>query len=117
MMTLIEANQRITIRYEIEFDCLWSHETTWFRYEFWYLDSTCSQRDLLHRINICDLLLKHEENESFLKRIVTGDEKWIVYDNVKRKRSSSSRDEPAQSISKANIHEKKVIFFVWWDLN
>lgn len=37
-------------------------------------------------INACDKLLKNNENDSFLKRIVTGDEKWIVYDNVVRKR-------------------------------
>ncbi|EZA60174.1 hypothetical protein X777_15111 [Ooceraea biroi] len=29
--------------------------------------------------------------------MITGDEKWIVYNNVKRKRSWSKRDEPAQS--------------------
>jgi histone-lysine N-methyltransferase SETMAR len=62
---------------------------------------------LLRRIDICDLLLKREESDPFLKRIITGDEKWIVYNNVKRKRSWSRRDEPAQSTSKADIHKKK----------
>ena len=32
-----------------------------------------------------------------------------------RKRSWSKRDEPAQSTSKADIHEKKVMLSVWWD--
>ncbi|EZA56270.1 Histone-lysine N-methyltransferase SETMAR [Ooceraea biroi] len=51
---------------------------------------------LTKRIDICDSLLKREENDRFLKRI-TGDEKWIVYSNVKRKRWWSKRDEPAES--------------------
>ncbi|EZA46787.1 Histone-lysine N-methyltransferase SETMAR, partial [Ooceraea biroi] len=42
---------------------------------------------LTERIDICDSLLKREENDPFLKRMITGDEKSIVYNNVKRKRS------------------------------
>ena len=38
------------------------------------------------RISICDSLLKRNETDPFLKRIITGDEKWVVYDNVVRKR-------------------------------
>jgi len=34
------------------------------------------------------------ENDLFLKRIITGDEKWIVYINVERKRSWGKRYEP-----------------------
>ena len=34
---------------------------------------------------------------------------------VVRKRSWSNRDEPAQSTSKADIHQKKVMLSVWWD--
>lgn len=70
---------------------------------------------LVKRVNICDSLLKREQNEPFLKRLITGDEKWIVYNNVERRRSWSKRDEPAQSISKAEIHQKKVMLSVWWD--
>ena len=46
---------------------------------------------------------------------ITGDEKWVVYDNIVRKISWSKRDEPAQSTSKAHIHQKKVRLSVWWD--
>ena len=37
---------------------------------------------LTKRINICVSLLNRNQNVPFLKRIITGDEKWIVYDNV-----------------------------------
>ena len=39
------------------------------------------------------------ETDPFLKRIITGDQKWVVYDNFVRKRAWSKRDEPAQSTS------------------
>ena len=34
---------------------------------------------LTKRINACDLHLKRHEFDPFLKRIINGDEKWIVY--------------------------------------
>ena len=33
---------------------------------------------LTKRINACDFHLKRNEFDPFLKRIITGDEKWIV---------------------------------------
>ena len=60
-------------------------------------------------------LLKRNETDPFLKRIITGDEKWVVYDNGVRKRSWNKRDEPAQTTSKADIHQKKVMLSVLLD--
>ncbi|GFX38104.1 HTH_48 domain-containing protein [Trichonephila clavipes] len=34
-----------------------------------------TQRNLCRRIDVCDSLLKRNENDPFLKRIITGDEK------------------------------------------
>ncbi|XP_029679587.1 histone-lysine N-methyltransferase SETMAR-like [Formica exsecta] len=70
---------------------------------------------LTARINICDMLMKREENDPFLKRMITGDEKWIVYNNVERKRSWSRRDDSPQMTSKAELHQRKVMLSVWWD--
>ncbi|XP_046819198.1 histone-lysine N-methyltransferase SETMAR-like [Vespa crabro] len=50
-----------------------------------------TERNLCRRVDVCDSLLKRHENDPFLKRIITGDEKWIVYNNVKRKRSWSKK--------------------------
>jgi len=61
------------------------------------------------------LHLKRNEIEPFLKRIITGDEKWIVYDNINRKRLWSKRNEPAQTTSKAELHQKKIMLSIWWD--
>ena len=74
-----------------------------------------TERNLCYRIDVCDSLLKRHENDSFLKRIITGDGKWVVCNNVKRKRSWSKKDEPAQTTTKADIHQKKVMQSAKWD--
>lgn len=70
---------------------------------------------LTRRLGLCDMLLKRNANDPFLKRMVTGDEKWVVYDNVVRKRSWSRQGEQAPTTAKADIHQKKVLLSVWWD--
>ena len=60
-------------------------------------------------------LLKCNENVLFLKQIVTGDEKWILYNNVERKRSSGKQNEPPPTTPKPSLHPKKVMLCIWWD--
>ena len=50
-----------------------------------------------------------------MKRIITGDEKWNVYNNIVRKQSWSKRDELPQTTSKAELHQKKIMLSIWWD--
>ena len=38
-------------------------------------------KNLMDRVFICESRLKRNEIEPFLKRMITGDEKWITYDN------------------------------------
>ena len=61
---------------------------------------------LTQRISICDSLLKRNEVDPFLKQLITGDQKWIVYNNVNGKRSWMMEDEPDQTTPKAEIHQK-----------
>ena len=44
-------------------------------------------RDVERRFCMAEKLLERHKKKSFLHRIVTGDEKWIHYDNPKRKKS------------------------------
>jgi len=119
---LIDANRRITTR-EIAERLNLSNSTVHdhlkrlgliSKLDIW-VPHVLSERNLCRRIDVCDLRLKRQENDPFLKRIITGDEKWVVYNNVKRKRSWSKKDELTQSTSKADIHQKKVMLSVWWD--
>ena len=46
---------------------------------------------------------------------MTGDEKWILYNNVERKRSWGKRNEPPPTTPKVGLHPKKVMLCMWWD--
>ncbi|GFT97448.1 histone-lysine N-methyltransferase SETMAR [Trichonephila clavipes] len=41
-------------------------------------------KNMLDRISVCEALAKRNEIDPFLKRIVTGDEKWVTYYNTLR---------------------------------
>ncbi|GFW94576.1 putative DD34D transposase [Trichonephila clavipes] len=43
-------------------------------------------------ISICEGLAKRNEIDPFLKRMVTGDEKWVTYYNIVQKRSWNGRN-------------------------
>ena len=60
------------------------------------------------------MLLERHKKKSFLHRIVTGDEKWIQYDNPKRKKSYVKPSLSAKSMAKLNIHGAKVMLCIWW---
>ncbi|XP_025264307.1 histone-lysine N-methyltransferase SETMAR-like [Camponotus floridanus] len=119
---LIDANRRITTR-EIAERLNLSNSTVHdhlkrlgliSKLDIW-VPHVHTERNLCRRVDVCDLVLKRQENNPFLERIITGDEKWVVYNNVKRKRSWTKKDEPAQSTSKADIHKKKVMLSISWD--
>ena len=69
---------------------------------------------LTKRINACDLHLEGNEFDPFLKQIIAGDEKWIVHNNVVRKRFWSKRDGPPQTTLKAELQQKNIMLSVWW---
>ena len=66
-------------------------------------------RDVERRFCISELLLERHKKKSFLHRIVTGDEKWIHYDNPKRKKLYVKPGQPAKLTAKPNIHDAKVM--------
>lgn len=74
------------------------------------------ERDIERRKTMCELLLQRETRKSFLYRIITGDEKWIHYDNPKRKSAWVMPGEAGPSTPKRNIHSSKVMLCIWWDV-
>jgi len=74
-------------------------------------------RDVERRFFTCEQLIQREK--VFLHRIVTGDEKWIFYDNPKKKKyyAKPGQSLPSTSTStpRPNIHGSKIKFCIWWD--
>jgi len=67
------------------------------------------------RQNICQILLARQKRKSFLHRIMTGDEKWIYFQNPKRKKSWVDPAQPSISSSRSNCFGRKTMLCVWWD--
>lgn len=80
-----------------------------------WLPHNLSIDNKMQRVTICSALLSRNNNERFLNRIVTGDEKWVLYVNVRRKRQWLNASEQALPKAKADLHQKKVMLCVWWD--
>ncbi|GFW04235.1 mariner transposase [Trichonephila clavipes] len=57
--------------------------------------------------NNTETLAKQNEIDPFLKRMATGDEKWVTCDNIVRKRSWSKRGEAAQMVVKLGLTARK----------
>ncbi|GFW38077.1 histone-lysine N-methyltransferase SETMAR [Trichonephila clavipes] len=72
-------------------------------------------KNMMDRISICEALVKRNEIDPFLKQMVTGDEKWVTYDNIVRKRSWLKRGETAQTVAKLGLATRKVLLCIWWD--
>jgi len=61
-------------------------------------------------------LLARQKRKSFLHRIVTGDEKWIYFQNPKRKKSCwVDSAQPSTSSSRPNRFGWKTMLCVWWN--
>jgi histone-lysine N-methyltransferase SETMAR len=70
----------------------------------------------INRITICNSLLLQRHREDFLKQIINGDEKWVMYVNHTRKRQWLDRDQQPEPEPKPDLHLKKVMLSVWWDV-
>jgi len=52
-----------------------------------WLPYELSENAILNRLPIATSLFVRQKKQSFLRRIVTGNKKWIYFDNPKRKKS------------------------------
>ncbi|GFV88764.1 histone-lysine N-methyltransferase SETMAR [Trichonephila clavipes] len=65
-------------------------------------------------VRIFTELLQRNEQTPFLKNLVNGDESWLLFKNVKRKKVCVSPGISSKEIPK-HVHCKKAMGCVWWD--
>ena len=63
-----------------------------------------------------DLMTSHR-NYQWLRNLITGDKKWMLYINDTHRRQWLSPGQTDVATPKANLHPKKVMLSVWWDAN
>jgi histone-lysine N-methyltransferase SETMAR len=75
-----------------------------------------TQDNIDRRIDTCHSLLLRSRRFDWLRDIIPGDEKWVLYVNHTRKRQWVDRDEQPEPEPKADFHLRKVMLSVWWDV-
>lgn len=74
-----------------------------------------NDRQMERRQNTCEILLARQKRKSFLHLVVTGDEKWIYFENPKRRKSWVDPGQPSTSAPRPNRFGRKTMLCVWWD--
>ncbi|GFX34905.1 histone-lysine N-methyltransferase SETMAR [Trichonephila clavipes] len=59
---------------------------------------------------------KTNRAEPFFDHLITADEKWVLYDNPKRKRQCLSPNKPPRRTAKPGLRPKKALLCVWWGI-
>lgn len=120
---LIEQDPRLTTRCLAEhLGC--SHTTvethlkelgkTW-KYGVW-IPHELSKFQLQYRVDTCMQLMTWHRTFEWLRNLVTGDEKWVLYVNHTRKRQWLGSDQKGIATPKNDLHPKKIMLSVWWGI-
>jgi histone-lysine N-methyltransferase SETMAR len=62
----------------------------------------------------CLSLLSRQRNDPFLDRLLTCDEKWVLYDTPRRRHHWFAPHEPVPKQPKPPLYPKKIMLCVWW---
>ena len=76
-----------------------------------------SEQNLIQRVSIASSLLACNNSERFLHRIITGDEKWVFYVNIRRTKQWTTRGQTPLPTAKPGLHPKKIMLSIWWDMS
>lgn len=80
-----------------------------------WVPHTLSEVNINQRLTTCISLLARYRKKNFFWKLVTGDEKWIYYENPVNKKQWLDPCQPATSIPKPDIHGKKNMLCAFWD--
>ena len=94
LRALVEANPRTTVR-----------------------EHKLNDNQKKRRYEVSSSLLVRSKNDPFLDRVVTCDEKWILFDNRRRSAQWLDADEAPRYFPKLELRQKKVMLTVWWFAN
>ena len=68
------------------------------------------------RISTFASLILRQKREPFLERIVTRDEKWVCYVNIRHQRQWLDPAQKSLPDLKPDLHPKKLMLYIWWDM-
>ncbi|GFY17834.1 histone-lysine N-methyltransferase SETMAR [Trichonephila clavipes] len=74
-----------------------------------------SEENRANRSTTCNLLLQRYNTKPFFDRLITADEKWVLYDNPKRKRQWLFPKNPPRQTARPGLRPKKALWRVWWN--
>lgn len=121
LMQLIEEDPRLTSRFLAEqLQC--SHTAvekhlhdlgkTW-KYGVW-IPHELQPHQIKARLDACMQLLTFRRSHEWLRNLITGDEKWVMYVNHTRKRQWLAVGQTGIATPKSDLHPKMVMLSVWW---
>ena len=113
-LTTLEIAERLNSAQQTILDCIWKIGLVW-KCPRW-LPHKLSQKNLDDRVVVCTSLLAQNKIKPILNRMITGDEKWITYENVIRKRACCGPRKPSPFVSKPNLTLNKRMLCIWWDI-
>ncbi|XP_076063419.1 histone-lysine N-methyltransferase SETMAR-like [Oratosquilla oratoria] len=66
------------------------------------------------RVAACILLLFRHRTASLFNRVLTSDEKWVLYETPKRSRHWLSPQDAVPHTTRPPMYPRKIMLYVWW---
>lgn len=87
-----------------------------YKYGSW-IPHVLSQQQQNSRVEVCMQLLTYSRTQEWIKSLITGDEKWVLYVNHRHKKQWLEPGESGIPTPKSVPHQKKIMLCVWWGIN
>ena len=82
-----------------------------------FLQTTVLPHQLPYRVNACMDSMTSHSNCQWLRSLIIGDEKWVLYIKYTHRRQWPSPGQTGVATPKADLHSKKVMLSVWWGVS